>query len=205
VVGPGAGRRVLGGDDMFGAGGGGGRQGAEVEGGIEPGALICVADFWFNKERYYPVSATDAAMERRARAAVRRLDEKRDKALAEIRPGVLLEHQERVPMAFEPVSPPEPVDAGVVPDLPEADILPLWSKVPKRKTFADDYELADHCIAHPSEMSAQQRTILVRLFNQPSALEAFEMKGGAVDDLRNLLTATAQEQPENSSSLGDVT
>ena len=68
-----------------------------------------------------------------------------------------------------------------------ADVDP---KRARKRVPADQYELADHCIAHPGDMTPNQRRLLVQLFNSPSARELFELKGGSLEDLKTLLTAS---------------
>lgn len=176
------------------------RERAELDGHMVPGRLLCVASFFHNKERYYPVSATDAAMERRNKAALARQDVKRARTLEELRPAVMLEHAKSVPLPKVKPSVPEIVENSGGPTQPSADILEMPKPARRKPRFADDYELADHCIQHPEEMDTNQRRLLLRMFNNPSARELFVLKGGRVDDLKNLLTSTTPQHPDQRSS-----
>lgn len=171
------------------------REREEINGEVDFGRLICVATFWHNKERYYPVSATDAAMKRRAEAALKRQDERRKRTLEELDPPAMLEHKPNAPIPF-PTPSPKPEKATVsIDDIEEAEVVEIAEvkPAPKKKKWvpADDFELADHCIANPEEMTANQRRLLVELCNSRAGKELYEIRGGNVDDLKNLLASTA--------------
>lgn len=98
------------------------RELEEVNGEELPGRLICVADFWHNKERYYPVSATGSAREKRVEGQLRRLKVKEDRIKDDLRTP-LLEARAEVPL--EPLMPmPEPAPA--IP--PSENVIPLAAR-----------------------------------------------------------------------------
>lgn len=132
------GLKVLVGYDPFDAGRVWVRKLEQIDGQPTPGALICVADFWNNKERYYPVSFTEAAQERRTQAALKRQDVKRDRTLAELR-APLLEASAEVPM--EPISAePEKVPATEAPNV--VVLQPAAQPDPRNPYNDDDIDLA---------------------------------------------------------------
>lgn len=79
-----------------------------LDGEPHPGKLICVADFWHNKTRYVPASYEQDAREKRVQGQLRRLDEKKARAEADLR-APLIEAQADVPLNnLQPA--PEPVE-----------------------------------------------------------------------------------------------
>ena len=163
------------------------------------GALICVACFFNNKHAYVPKSMRDSAVERRARGRLKRIEAHRREALEEANPALRIDHAPALPGTF-PAPSTRPAEA-VTPQAGDGRDRALnpANTAPERtrkQVPGDQYELADHCIAHPGEMTANQRRLLVQLFNSPSARELYELKGGRVEDLKNLLTATASGSSE---------
>lgn len=159
------------------------------------GALICVASFWNNKERYMPKTMTEAAIERRAKGKLKRIDAHREEALAEARPPLQINVLKEVPISIPANAQPEPIAQ------PVAEIVEMPAAKPRKPQFEDDTELALHIIAHPDDLTTNRRRVLVSLFQSPSARALFEMRGGSVDDLKNLLTETAHLQPNKQSSI----
>ena len=158
------------------------------------GALICVACFFNNKHAYVPKTMRDSAVERRAKGRLKRIEAHRREAIEEANPQMKIEHSPGLPVAFPAQSdratevvPPQAGNRQEQIANP-ADAAP---KRPRKRVPADQYELADHCIANPGDMTPNQRRLLVQLFNSPSARELFELKGGSLEDLKTLLTATA--------------
>lgn len=74
------------------------RELEERDGEPVPGRLICVAEFWHNKARYMPVAFTEHAQEKRVEGQLKRLDEKRDRALADLRAPDLIEAPKEAPL-----------------------------------------------------------------------------------------------------------
>lgn len=174
------------------------REIIEVEGRDIPGMLICVAEFWHNKERYVPVSTQRAAEEKRAKGRLRRLEDKQRVIEGELR-APLLEAQVEIPIDIRlpEAEPAEPV--------PNADVFfmgPAPATAPRRR-FKDDQELAEHCIAHPEDMTVNQRRLLVQLYNSPSGRELYELRGGNSVALKRLLDATVQKSTDQKSSTED--
>lgn len=85
------------------------RELENLKGQEVPGRLICVADFWHNKERYFPVSATEAAREKRVEGQLRRLKIKEDRVKDDLR-APLLEASAELPLdVLSPAPEPEPI------------------------------------------------------------------------------------------------
>ena len=167
------------------------------------GALICVASFFNNKHAYVPKTMQDSAVERRAKGRLKRIEAHRQEAIEEANPQMKIEHRPILPVAF-----PAQSDRATEAVMPQAgnrqeqianpaDVDP---KRARKRVLADQYELADHCIAHPGDMTPNQRRLLVQLFNSPSARELFELKGGSLEDLKTLLTTTASGSSDNQST-----
>ena len=137
------------------------------------------------------------------RGRLKRIEAHRREALEEAGPHLTLEYGPAMPVAFPaPSSRPTEVATPLMEEKQDR-ILNMADAVPQRarnRVPADQYELADHCIAHPGEMTPNQRRLLVQLFNSPSGRELFELKGGRIDDLRKLLTATASGSSDLQSS-----
>ena len=167
------------------------------------GALICVACFFNNKHAYVPKTMRDSAVERRAKGRLKRIEAHRREAIEEASPVLSIEHRPSLPVSF-PAQSDRP-DETATPQAGNrheqianpADVEP---KRAKKRVPADQYELADHCIAHPGDMTPNQRRLLVQLFNSPSARELFELKGGSLEDLKTLLTTTASGSSDNQST-----
>ena len=169
------------------------REIAMVDGKQEPGPLICVAEFAGNRQRYVPVSYQKLAEEKRLAGRLKRNNNKIEAIEAEARPQLEAQHMVVLP-EVTPMPDPVPVPAETVTpqdgDRQDRVVNLADAKRLKKRVPADQYELADHCIAHPEEMTPNQRRLLVQLFNSPSGRELYELKGGKVGDLRNLLTST---------------
>ncbi len=176
----------------------------EEQGGAPvAGALICVACFFNNKHAYVPKTMRDSAVERRAKGRLKRIEAHRREALEEANPHLTLEYGPAMPVAFPaPSSEPAEVAAPQAGDGRDG-VMNMADAAPQRAgkcVPADQYELAAHCIAHPGEMTVNQRRLLVQLFNSPSGRELYELKGGRIDNLKKLLTATASGSSDLQSS-----
>ena len=171
------------------------------------GALICVASFFNNKHAYVPKTMRDSAVERRAKGRLKRIEAHRQEAIEEANPALSIEHRPSLPVF------PAQQDRLADTATPQAgnrqeqianpaDVDP---KRARKRVPADQYELADHCIAHPGDMTPNQRRLLVQLFNSPSARELFELKGGRLEDLKHLLTVTASGSSKRKPTIRETT
>ena len=131
-----------------------------------------------------PVSYEQQALENRAAARLRRIDAKRSRIEAE-RDGLrLIEQTPEVPASFLDLSPApdEPLAVQSESETP---------KLPRRRTFASDGELAAWALAHPAEVTPNQLAVLKDCLSRPAARELFRMSGIDLEALRNLLRAAA--------------
>lgn len=99
----------------------------QVNGEAQPGRLICVADFWNNKTRYVPVTFEEHAREQRVKGQLRRLEDKQERALADIRAPLVLDAPNEVPLP--------PVQARQEVQQPSASVVelqPVEAQRPRR-------------------------------------------------------------------------
>lgn len=153
----------------------------------QPGALICVAVFAGNAERYVPLTAERKAVEDRNKMAIKRLDRRRRDKEAELDTHPLLEHQPTEPASFidaVPALEPQPVVLAV-------DNAPDAPTQPKRRGFATDEELAAWALEHPDELIPTQIAVLRRCLSRPIARESLRLSGIDTEALRTLLRAVA--------------
>lgn len=155
----------------------------------QPGRLICVARFGGNSERYFPVSFEQKAVETRANARLRRVQNKIDAIEEERDAQVQIEQQYVQPAEFIDLGghelEPDPVTLAVdhgVPASPQA---------PRRQTFASDEELAAWALAHPDQLRPTQIAVLQRCLSRPISRENLRANGIDTEALRNLLRAAA--------------
>ncbi|MEX0366692.1 MAG: Mu transposase C-terminal domain-containing protein [Ruegeria sp.] len=124
------------------------RQLEILDGKEVPGRLICIAEFWHNKERYFPVSATEAAREKRVEGQLRRLKAKEDRVKNDLR-APLLEASAETPLnTLEPT----PQREQIV--LPQENVITLKAapapKPDRRNPFGDpDIDLAWEIVEAP--------------------------------------------------------
>lgn len=153
------------------------------------GRLICIAIFAGNEERYIPLTMERAALEKRANARAKRLNDHLAEVEAELSPARFLEASATASMPIIDVT-PEPVSA------PNVEILadyqkPVEPQAPKRRTFASDEELAAWAIQNPESLTSNQVRVLRGCLQQPTAIELFRLSGIDVDTLRNIIRAAA--------------
>lgn len=147
------------------------------------GRLICIAQFAGNEQRYIPLTMERAAMEKRAAARARRLEDRLSEVEAELSPGRYLEGTDLAPMPM--VELPDPVPANA--NQPE----PAVAVEPRRRVFASDDELAAWALENPDELSANQLRVLRDCLQRPAALELFRLSGIDVERLRTVIRAAA--------------
>jgi len=153
------------------------------------GRLICIAIFSGNEERYIPLTMERAALEKRANARAKRLNDHLAEVEAELSPARFLEASATAPMPIIDIT-PEPVSA------PNVEILadyqrPAEPEMPKRRTFASDEELAAWAIQNPESLTSNQVRVLRGCLQQPTAIELFRLSGIDLEALRNVLRAVA--------------
>ena len=160
-----------------------------VNGAEQPGRLIAVADFEGNKTRYVPLSAEQAAIEKRAAARLRRLDAHRDEIEAEANPHRFLSQTAQSPLSI--VQPPVTIDASAdaalssPPSSVEASI-PRAVDPDARPHFSDDDGFCRWCEAHPDRMTEKDRAHLQSMLRSKRAREFLRVHGHDLDALAKL-------------------
>lgn len=157
------------------------------------GRLICVAVFAGNEERYIPLTMEQAAIEKRAAARARRLNDHLAEVEAELSPGRFLEAAGQRPMPTIDIM-PEPVPSGptLVIDNDNQDFQPAAGAVePRRRTFASDEELAAWVLENPDLVTSTHVRVLRAALQRPASIELLRLSGLDLDALRALVRAAA--------------
>lgn len=117
------------------------------------GRLICIAEFAGNEERYIPLSMERDAMEKRQRARIKRLDDKKIAVNEELQTNHFLEAQAtpQAPFIEEFLEPVTVMDNCM--DAPQM-------AASKQLKFSTDAELARWVIENPEELKGSQRSAL---------------------------------------------
>lgn len=164
-----------------------------ADGDRVPGRLIAVARFVGNRTRYVPVTAEQAAIERRARGRVSRLERKIAVVEQELRPAALLELSAHRAMAVPaaPVIEPEPL-----PTPPPSPAAPRLG-ADGRPVFASDGDLVRWMIANPYKVTERDRAFVREdVVNTHSGRELLRMEGVDLDALRSVLRPAPPERLE---------
>jgi putative transposase len=148
------------------------REIAEIDGERVPGRLIAIARFEGHRTRYVPITAERAAMERRQKGRLARLDTKKAVIEQELRPSALFE---AAPVAAPPV-------------LSTAEIVPVAVPVTTggRPHFRDDVQFARWLTANPDQATASDAALAADLINTPSSQELLRMSGIDLVALRSI-------------------
>ena len=141
-----------------------------VDGERQPGRLIAVAAWGGHRTRYVPVSAEQAAMERRNRGRLKRLEKKLDVVRQELRPAALLDGRADVPA---------PAIAA-----PAAAPRPVLVRPDGRPVFSDDVSWARWIIDHPDAATASDRALAAEIATQPTMQRLLAIEGVDVTALR---------------------
>lgn len=150
----------------------------------QPGALICVAAFGGNAERYVPLSYEQKALETRSAGRLKRVDAKRGTIEAE-----------RDALRLVDMTPA--VGTPLMGAAPAVDLQPAGtatdSETPKalRRVFASDEDLAAWALVHPDQVSRSQIAVLTDCLARPSARDHLRMSGIDLEALRALIRAAA--------------
>lgn len=155
----------------------------DVESG-QPGRLICVARFGGNSERYFPVSYEQAALERRAKGRLRRLEDKRIAVEAE-RDGLLqIETRQEKSADFIDLAP-------VAIEVPANDVPRIQPQPKRRPALSSDEALAAWALENPAEVTPSQLAALRRIMSRPIGMENLRANGVDTEALRTLLRTNA--------------
>ncbi|OCP17398.1 MULTISPECIES: Mu transposase C-terminal domain-containing protein [unclassified Ensifer] len=156
------------------------------------GRLICVAIFAGNEERYIPLTMERAALEKRANARAKRLQDKLSVVEAELSPSRFLEGAAVAPMPVIDIDPePALVPAGNVTLITEHQSAEQPADPPRKLTFASDEDLAAWALKNPDNLTSNQVRVLRNCLQKPAAIELFRLSGIDVDALRNVIRAAA--------------
>lgn len=155
-----------------------------------PGKLVCVAEFGGNRRRFTPLTLDQAAMEKRAKGKLNRLEVHREAALEELR-APLLEHQPTIPM-------PEfsgPLELTVVPSEAPAASEALGAETPPpappRRIIQTDAELAQLVIENPEELTPGRARILREAMGFGPSRELLKLSGVDLAALDRVLWSAA--------------
>jgi len=146
-----------------------------VDGERQPGRLIAVAAWGGHRTRYVPVSAEQAAMERRNRGRLKRLEKKLDVVRQELRPAALIDGRTSPPVA--------PIVATERP-APAPASRPAAIRPDGRPRFDDDVSWARWIIDHPDAATASDRALAAEIATQPTMQRLLAIEGVDVTALR---------------------
>lgn len=155
------------------------------------GRLICVAIFAGNEERYIPLTMERAAIEKRAAARARRLNDHLAEVEAELSPTAFLEASIQAVMPIieheaEPLLMPDNVTL-----ISEHKSISSHDAPPKRAIFRTDEELAAWALENPDQVTSTHVRVLRGALERPAATELLRLSGIDLDALRNLIRAAA--------------
>lgn len=170
----------------------------EVDDEQVPGRLIAVATFEGHKTRYVPLAYEQAAMEKRAKGRLRRLQYKVDGVEAELRPALTLSPVDPAPEiapigAMMLTASPVPVADDHVSRTSAPPALPAASPAvydDRRPAYHDDVAFASWLLAHPDRATASDVALLRDLLTTHSTNELLRMSGLDLDALRSLARST---------------
>lgn len=177
------------------------RELEQLNGQEVPGRLICVAEFWHNKERYFPVSATEAAREKRVEGQLRRLKVKEDRVKDDLR-APLLESSAEIPMEIlTPAPEPEPIAR------PQENVITLNAtpvstpQSNRRNPFQDvDLDLAWDIVEAPQdyEIPHGHVRLMSALLGNKAFVDMMREVGLPITELADRLAAA--QSPQKSSN-----
>ena len=152
----------------------------EIDGERTPGRLVAIAAFEGHRTRYVPITAERAAMEKRAKGRLSRLQDKMGVIEQELRPAALLELHPAAPapqIEAAPASPPQP-SAAIV-------------SIDGRPVFRDDVSFARWLAENPDRATAPDLEHLRDLITTHSTNELLRMSGVDLTALRKLARSSA--------------
>lgn len=173
----------------------------EVDGERVPGRLIAIATFEGHRTRYVPLSAEQAAMEKRAKGRLGRLQSKIEVVGQELRPALTLQP---APPAIEiaPIGAVTPA-VSVVPaanDQVSRPVVPAPAPAGKRPVFHDDVAFATWLAGNPDEATASDIALLRELLTTHSTNELLRMSGLDLAALRSI----ARSNPTSGAGTGQA-
>jgi len=169
----------------------------EVDGERQPGRLLAVAQFEGHRTRYVPLTAERAAMEKRNKARLGRLERKAGVIEQELSPAALLDHAPAFPAAAFPapaVAPSNIVDLAPA-AIPTGGIASGGNASgglasAGRPLFRDDTGFAAWIAANPDRATGSDIALLTELLTTPSTQELLRMSGVDLEALRKLVRSS---------------
>lgn len=158
------------------------REIEEIDDERVPGRLIAVAIFEGNKTRYVPFSAEQAAMERRAKGRLNRLQQKVDVVEQELRPATLLTMAPVAPVPLDIETP----DLLPVHSAPAAQPTPAAVNSDDRPVFRDDVSFARWIAKNHDRVTASDKELIRDLLTTHSSNELLRMSGVDLEALRSI-------------------
>jgi len=140
------------------------------------GRLICVAEWNAHATRYVPVSMEQQGKEQRVKQQVRRLDDKRDRALAQLDGPHLVEHQTAEPAPLTIIE-EERAEAELA-RLEQRQEAPAPRMAANgRPNFASDTEWAAWVLQHPDAATSQDGAYLREKLRSRPFRDLCELEG----------------------------
>lgn len=179
------------------------RELEEINGEEMPGRLICVADFYHNKERYFPQSFEDHSREKRLNGQLRRLDDKKARAEMDLRAPLLIDAPNETPIPEQRPAQPSAikVEAEVLELRPAATSHPM--RDPRNPTNDPDIALAWGIVDAPvgSPIPPHHQALMWDVLRNLAAVEMMKDVQLPLAELQTRLEAAA-EMPRKSSIAG---
>ena len=145
--------------------------------------LICVAEFEGNSRAYFPVSAVEAAHERRIKGRLRRVEAKKAEIEAERGPAPVVE-QDAAPLSVEQKAEADIYLRQLAEPKPKEE--PFVAADDKRPFFRDDYAWLAWLLANPEAVTDHDRRLLRQELQRQSVRIDLEMQGFDLETLRDL-------------------
>lgn len=168
------------------------REIEEIDDERIPGRLIAIAIFEGHKTRYVPLSAEQAAMERRAKGRLNRLQKKIDVVGQELRPAALLDMAPAAPMPIDNQT-PELLPTARASSAPvrAAQPTPAVVAFDGRPVFRDDVSFARWLAENPDRATASDKELIRDLLTAHSSNELLRMSGVDLEALRSIARSAA--------------
>lgn len=146
------------------------------------GRLICVAGFEANQRSYFPVSAAQAAHERRVDGRRRRLDAKRAEVDAELRPNLIIDNE------TPPLTEQQQADADAAfAALTSAESAPSATfGADGRPTFRTDVDWVRWVLGNPDLATTEDGWLLAERLRSGNFRMLLEVEGVGIADLEQL-------------------
>lgn len=181
----------------------------EIDGALQPGRLIAVATFNGHATRYVPLTAERAAMEKRTKGRMARLQSKLNVVGQELSPAALLDGTSHAfATDFAPLTPGVDETAGAIApkkngvsktsgttpcgDAPAVSISDALG-TGERPIFRDDVSFARWCAGNPDQATETDRSLLRDLLTTHSTNELLRMSGVDLEALVKLVRSTASQ------------